>query len=306
MRAPRRSPLLCGALFLASALSAPAADGVSHGSELARGKNCGLPEGTELTPSSDTVFPQPAVITGRLLGAVRTTHTDGVVKFVKCKFVNPGYVPLSEGDKATPGTAYFTVQRAGKGSVELEDCEVYGGKSVSVMGVDKITRTYVAEGNDLFRAPEGDSYYTEVFGDRLIMASPESHSDVLQVTFGKDRTAENPAIAVIHLDRCKFDARGRTGDDGRSLDGVNGAIQFGSFGPHTGVAGEITNCAFEGGAFTLAGGGAGEVGRPVVLRGNTFGRLSKYGALNPNWRKNHDVDDSNVWADTRTPAVGKP
>jgi hypothetical protein len=260
----------------------------------------------ELTPSSETNFKRAEVVEGKLLGAVRTTHDEGVVKFVKCKFVNPGYVPLSEGDRAFPGTAFYTVQRAGKGSVELEDCEVYGGKSVAVMGVDKITRTYVAEGNDLLRVPEGESTYTEVFGDRLIMASPESHSDVLQATFGKDRTAENPAVAVIHLTRCKFDARGRTDAGGRSLDGVNGAIQLGSFGPFTGVAGEITNCFFEGGAFTLAGGGRGEAGSPIVLRGNRFGRLSKYGAINPNWRKDHDVDDSNVWADTGGPALGKP
>ena len=284
--------------------SAPAQ--TNNAKDLKRGINCGIPEGTKLTPSSETVIKSPCVITGKTLGAVKTTHADGVVKFVKCKFVNPGYVPLSEGDKASPGTAFYAVQRAGKGSVELEDCEVYGGKSVAVLGVDKMTRTYVAGGNDLLRPPEGESVYTEVLGEQLIMDSPASHSDVLQVTFGKDRTPENPAVADIHLIRCKFDARGRTDKDGKSLDAVNGAIQFGSFGPNTGVKGEITNCFFDGGALTLAGGGQGDAGKPVVLRGNQFGRLAKYGALNPNYRKNHDVDDSNVWADTGAPLDKKP
>ncbi len=279
---------------------------VHHGSELKRGVNCGIPEGTKLEPSSETVIKAPVVITGKIFGAVKTTHADGVVKFVKCRFVNPGFVPLSEGDKATPGTAYYTVQRAGQGSVELEDCEVFGGKSVAVMGADKLTRTYVAGGNDLIRSPEGESFYTEVLGEELIMDSPASHSDVLQVTFGKDRTPDNPAVADIHLIRCKFDARGHLDGDGKSLDGVNGAIQLGSFGPNTGVKGEITNCYFEGGALTLAGGGQGDAGKPLVLRGNKIGRLSKYGALHPNYRKNHDVDGTNVWADTGTPAEGKP
>lgn len=298
--------LFASLVFGALLFSTPAFAAVPHGSELVRGKNCGIPEGTELTESSEAVFKGPEVITGKILGSVKTTHNEGVVKFVKCKFVNPGFVPLAEGDKASPGTAYYTVQRAGQGSVELEDCEVYGGKSVAVMGVDKVTRTYVAEGNDLLRAPEGDSFYTEVLAEKLIMASPESHSDIMQVTFGKDRTPENPAVANIHVVRCKFDARGRIGSDGKSLDGVNGAIQSGSYGPHTGVEGVITDCYLEGGAFTLAGGGQGDAGKPVVLRGNKFGRLSKYGAMNPNWRKNHDVDNSNVWADTGAPAEGKP
>lgn len=300
-------PRLFAALVLSTVFFSPAAlAAVSHGSELVRGKNCGIPEGTELKESPETVFKQPEVITGKILGSVKTTHNEGVVKFVKCRFVNPGFVPLTEGDKASPGTAYYTVQRAGQGSVELEDCEVYGGKSVAVMGVDKVTRTYVAGGNDLLRAPEGESVYTEVLGEELIMDSPASHSDIMQVTFGKDRTPENPAVATIRVVRCKFDARGRIGENGKSLDGVNGAIQSGSFGPNTGVAGVITDCFFEGGAFTLAGGGQGDAGKPVVLRGNKFGRLSLYGALNPNWRKNHDVDASNVWADTGAPAEGKP
>lgn len=303
MTSPR---LFALSVFSALLFGPPTFAGVLHGSGLERGKNCGLPAGTELVESAETVFQQPEVITGKVLGSVRTTHNEGVVKFVKCKFVNPGFVPLSEGDKASPGTAYYTVHRAGRGSVELEDCEVYGGKSVAIMGVDKVTRTYVAGGNDLLRAPEGESFYTEVLGEELIMASPESHSDIMQVTFGKDRTPENPAVATIHVVRCKFDARGRIGENGKSLDGVNGAIQSGSFGPNTGVAGVITDCFFEGGAFTLAGGGQGDAGKPVVLRGNKFGRLSAYGALNPNWRKNHDVDDSNVWADTGAPAEGKP
>lgn len=279
---------------------------VRHGSELVRGVNCGLPEGTKLEPDDVAVFARPEVVTGKLLGAVKTKHDEGVVKFVKCKFVNPGFVSAEAGEAATPGTAYFTVQRAGRGSVELEDCEVYGGRSVAIMGVDRVTRTYVAEGNDLLRAPEGESFYTEVLAEKVLMASPESHSDVMQVTFGKDRTAENPAVAVIHVLRCRFDPRNLLDADGKSLQPVNGAIQLGSFGPHTGVSGEIRDCAFDGGAFTLSGGGRGDAGQPIVLRGNTFGRNSRYGAMNPNWRKDHDVDDSNVWADTKTPAQGKP
>ena len=301
----RKTRITLPAALLALVVSTAPAQ-VHNGSELKRGVNCGIPEGTKLAPSSETVIKSPAVITGKILGSVKTTHADGVVKFVKCKFVNPGYIPLTEGDNATPGTAFYAVQRAGKGSVELEDCEVFGGKSVAVMGVDKLTRTYVAGGNDLLRPPEGESVYTEVLGEQLIMDSPASHSDILQVTFGKDRTPENPAVADIHLIRCKFDARGHIGSDGKSLDAVNGAIQLGSFGPNTGVKGEITNCFFEGGAFTLAGGGQGDAGKPVVLRGNQFGHLGKFGPLNPNWRKNHDVDGSNVWAGTATPIDRKP
>jgi len=291
-------------MFMLAAASVQAQ--VNHGSELKRGENCGIPEGTNLQPSSETVIKSPEVITGKIFGALKTTHSDGVVKFVNCRFVNPGYVPLTEGDLASPGTVSYTVQRAGTGSVELENCEVFGGKSVAILGVDKVTRTYVAGGNDLIRVPKGESIYTEVLGEQLIMSSPASHSDILQVTFGKDQTADDPAVADIHLIRCKFDARGRVDGEGKSLDGVNGAIQLGSFGPNTGVKGEITNCFFEGGAFTLAGGDRGDAGKPIVLRGNQFGRLGKYGAMNPNWRKNHDVDESNVWADTGAPARGKP
>ncbi|MBN8708639.1 MAG: hypothetical protein J0I10_04620 [Verrucomicrobia bacterium] len=295
--------ICCGAMLALGSPMSRAQEGASvkHGGDLVRGVNCGLPADAVLEKATETVFKEPVVVTGKLLGPVRTTHSEGVVKFVKCRFVNTGYVPLSEGDKATPGTAHFTVQRVGKGSVELEDCEVLGGKSVSIMGVDKITRTYVTGGNDLFRPPEGESYYTEVLGEGLIMDSPASHSDILQVTFGKDRTPDNPAVATIHLLRCKFDARSRTGADGRSLDAVNGAIQLGSFGPNTGVTGEITGCYFDGGAFSLAGGDHGDAGKPVVLRGNKFGRLSKYGPINPRWRENQDIDDSNVWADTGEP-----
>lgn len=291
-------------LLILSLLSARAE--IKHGSELVRGQNCGIPEGTKLEKSTDTVFKHAEVITDKILGSVKTTHAEGVVKFVRCKFVNPGFIPLAEGEKASPGSAFYTVQRAGPGSVELEDCEIYGGKSVAIANVDKITRTYVAEGNDLLRSPEGESVYTEVLGEKLIMSSPESHSDIMQVTFGKDRTPDNPAVATIRVIRCKFDARGRIGDDGKSRDPVNGAIQLGSFGPNTGVKGEITDCFFEGGAFTLSGGGRGEAGQAIVLRGNKFRRNCKYGPMNPNWRTDHDVDDSNVWADTGEPAKGKP
>ena len=299
--------ICCGAVLALGSLTGRAQDGASvkQGSDLVRGGNCGLPAGAVLEKSTETVFREPVVITGKLLGSVKTTHNEGVVKFVKCRFVNTGYVPLSEGDKATPGTAYYTVQRAGKGSVELEDCEVLGGKSVAITGVDKITRTYVTGGNDLLRAPEGDSFYTEVLAEGLIMDSPASHSDIMQVTFGKDRTPDNPAVANIHVLRCKFDARGHLGADGKSLDAVNGAIQLGSFGPNTGVMGEITDCYFDGGGFTLAGGVNGSAGKPIVLRGNRFGRLSKYGPINPRWRESQDIDDSNVWADTGEPAKGK-
>ncbi len=93
--------------------------------------------------------------------------------------------------------------------------------------------------------------------------------------------------------------------DGKSADPVNGAIQLDSFGPNTGVKGEITDCFFDGGAFTLSGGTRGEAGEPIFLRGNKFGRTSNCGATNPNGRKDHDVDDSNVWADTGEPAKGK-
>lgn len=283
-----------------------AAAEVKHGAELVRGINCGLPEGTSLETSSETTFGSADVITGKSFGAVKTTHKSGVVKFVRCKFTNPGFVSLDAGEGMTPGTESYTVQRFGEGTVELEDCEVYGGKSVAILNVDKLTRTYVAGGNDLIRAPAGESFYTEVLGEKLQMASPESHSDVLQVTFGKNQTKDHPLLGTVHIVRCKFDARGRTGEDGKSLDPVNGAIQLGSFGPNTGVTGVITDCFFDGGPFTLSGGGKGDIGDPVVLRGNKFGRNCKYGPMHPGWRTNHDVDDSNVWADTGTSAQGKP
>lgn len=295
----------CGAVLSSLLAGAWAQDGttVKHGSELVRGVNCGLPADAVLEQSSETVFNKPTVVTGQLLGPVRTTHGEGVVKFVKCRFVNTGYVPLSEGDKASPGTAYFTIHRAGSGSVELEDCEVLGGKSVAIMGVDKVTRTYVAGGSDLLRPAGGDSFYTEVLAEDLIMDSPKAHSDVLQFTLNKSE--DQPVVANIHVVRCKLDARGRRDADGKSTDPVNGAIQLGAFGANTGVMGEITDCYFDGGAFTLSGGGSGEAGKPIVLRGNKFGHLAMYGPVNPNWYKTQDIDDSNVWADTGEPVQSK-
>ncbi len=293
-------------LSLLLCLLRPAAAEVAHGSELVRGVNCGIPEGTELEASSLTTFSTPEVITGQSFGAVKTTHQDGVMKFVRCKFVNPGFVPMTAEEAGSVGSERYTLQRFGQGSVELEDCEIYGGSSVAVLNVDKMTRCYVAGGNDLIRVPSGDSFYTEVLGEKVQMAGPESHSDVMQVTFGKKQTEDSPLVANIKVLRCKFDARGRIGDDGKSLDSVNGAIQFGGFGPHTGVMGEITNCYFDGGPFTLSGGGGGDLGKPVVLRDNKFGRNSKYGPMNPSWRESQDVDDSNVWADTGAVAKGRP
>jgi len=294
--------ILCGSVCFLRPVMAE----ISHGSELVRGVNCGIPEGTELEPSTVTTFSTPEEITGQSFGAVKTTHKDGVVKFVKCKFVNPGFEPMTEESAGSVGTERYTVQRFGDGSVELEDCEIYGGSSVAVLHVDKMTRCYVAGGNDLIRVPSGDSSYVEVFGEKVQMAGPSSHSDVMQVTFGKEQTAESPLVANIKVLRCKFDCRGRIGDDGKSVDPVNGAIQFGGFGPFTGVMGEITNCYLDGGPFTLSGGGGGDLGKPVVLRGNRFGRNSKYGPMNPNWRESQDVDETNVWADTGTVAKGRP
>ncbi len=279
---------------------------VAHGSELVRGVNCGIPEGTKLEPSSITTFSTPDEITGQTFGAVKTTHKDGVVKFVRCKFVNPGFEPMTAEAAGAVGSERYTVHRFGEGSVELEDCEIYGGSSVAVLNVDKMTRCYVAGGNDLIRVPSGDSFYTEVLGEKVQMAGPSSHSDVMQVTFGKQQTEDSPLVANIKVLRCKFDCRGRIGDDGKSIDPVNGAIQFGGFGPHTGVMGEITNCYLDGGPFTLSGGGGGDLGKPVVLRGNQFGRNSKYGPMNPSWRESQDVDDTNVWADTGAVAKGRP
>jgi len=298
--------LFSGGILLAVVCQAPLARAeVTHGSELVKGKNCGIPEGTQLEASGETTFKEPAVIENKILGSVTTTHSDGVVKFVRCKFVNPGFVSMSEGEKATPGTAYYTVQRKGTGSVELEDCEVYGGTSVAVLNVDKMLRTYIAEGNDLIRVPKGESFYTEVLAEKLLMNSPQSHSDVLQATFN-EAPADNPSVADIHLLRCRFDARGRTDEDGNSLDPVNGAIQFGGFKANSGAKGVITDCAFEGGSFTLQIGAPKPPSEPLVLRGNTFGRKCKYGPARPGLWEGHDMDESNVWADTRQPAKGKP
>lgn len=306
MRVPYLS--LCLPLLALSQVFSPLAAKaeVKHGSELVRGENCGIPKGTVLTKSTEKIISEPIVISDAILGAVKTTHSDGVVKFVRCKFINPGYVPLSEGDTATPGSERYTVHRAGTGEVELEDCEIYGGSSVAILNVNKMTRCYVAGGNDLIRPPSGDSIFTEVRAEQLQMASPESHSDIFQVTFGKAQTEATPLVANIQVIRCYFDARGRIGEDGKSLDSVNGCLQFGGFGPHTGVQGAVTDSFFEGGAFTMSGGGAGDLGAPVKFSGNTFGRNCKYGSFHPGYRTNHTVDETNVWADTGAEAKGKP
>lgn len=272
---------------------------VKHGSELKRGVNCGIPEGTVLKEDSTAEFSKAEVITERSFGAVKTTHSEGVVKFVRCKFTNPGYVAPGGTESPTPGTVPYTVNRAGTGSVELEDCEVYGGKMVAVRKVDKLTRTYVSGGNDLLRAPEGDSFYTEVMAEMLLLSSPQSHSDVMQVTFTKD-PAGKPLVAHIHVVRCLFNATVPEGTKN-----ANGAIQLGAFQDQNGVMGEITDCFFDSGAFSLSGGAMGELGKPIVLRGNQFGRNAKFGPFNPNWKKTHDIDDSNVWADTGKPASSK-
>ncbi|MDX2081884.1 MAG: hypothetical protein SFU53_13960 [Terrimicrobiaceae bacterium] len=289
------------AVLLTSAVSVLA--DVRHGEELQRGVNCGLPEGAELEPSAQRVFAQPEEIVGKLLSSVRTTHEQGTVRFIRCKFVNPGFVPMGGADPATPGTEPYTVHRAGSGSVELIDCEVHGGRSVAVVGVDRMTRTYIAGGNDLIRVPAGVSTYIEVLGERLQMASPESHSDVLQIHFGKDRTEETSQVASLTLLRCRFDSRGRLDAEGKSLDLVNAAIQLGSFGPHTGAEGTITDCYFDGGPFTLNGGNPGPAGGAFVLRGNRFGPHFQYGAISPGWRSAHDIDDTNVFADSDLPAT---
>jgi hypothetical protein len=301
-------PHLCVALWILSqiSLTLTAQAEVKHGSELVKGENCGIPAGAVLTESDESIIKEPAVITDKILGSVKTTHSEGVVKFVRCKFINPGFVPMSEGESASPGTDFYTVQRFGAGQVEMEDCEIYGGRSVAVLNVNKMTRCYIAGGNDLLRPPAGDSYYIEVRAEQLQMASPDSHSDVLQVTFGKNQTEETPLVANIHVVRCYFDARGRLGEDGQSLDGTNGAFQFGSFGPFTGVKGEVTDSFFEGGAYTMAGGGIGDLGEPVKFRNNRFGRNCKYGSFHPGYHQNHDVDETNVWADTGAEAKGKP
>lgn len=284
-------------LLLLAAAGSPAE--VKHGSELKRGVNCGLPEGTVLQEDSTAQFTKAEVITGKSFGAVTLSHNEGVVKFVRCKFTNPGYVAPGGTESPSPGTVPYTVNRAGTGSVELEDCEVFGGKMVAIRKVDKLTRTYVSGGNDLLRAPEGDSFYTEIMAEMLLKSSPESHSDVLQITFTKDPSGK-PLVAQIHVVRCLFNATVPAGTKN-----ANGAIQSGAFQEQNGVLGEITNCFFDGGAFSLSGGAAGELGKPIVLRGNQFGRNAKFGPFNPNWKKNHDLDDSNVWADTGKPAASK-
>lgn len=283
-------------LFLLMLFAHPLpASGVKHGSELKRGINCGLPEGTTLQEDKTSEFSKPEVITGKTLGAVKTTHSEGVVKFVRCRFTCPGYVPPGGTQPPSPGTERFTVDRAGTGSVELEDCEVFGGQTVAVRKVDRMTRTYITGGNDLIRAPEGESQYTEVLAELLLLSSPDSHSDVMQVTF-TDAPADKPLLAHIHLERCHFNASVPEGTKNG-----NGAIQIGFKGAHNGVMGTITDCHFDGGAFSLAGGGIGPLGKPLVLRGNTFGRGAKFGPVNPNWRRNNDIDPSNIWADTREP-----
>jgi hypothetical protein len=296
---------LLAVLFLLAPITTVRAD-VKHGEELVRGVNCGLPKDAVLHPSSESLFKSPAVIENKSFGAVKTTHASGVVRFVRCKFTNSGFVSAaSDPAVANPGTDLYTVQRAGAGSVELEDCEVYGGKSVAINGVDKITRTYVTEGNDLLRAAPGESVWTEVLGDKILMASAESHSDVMQVTFGKQQTTETPQLARITVLRCRFDPRNNIGADGKAGQSGNAAIQLGSFGPHTGVEGRITDCYFDGGAYTLGGGGKGDLGGPVVVRGCKFGRNAVYGPVHPGWRTNHDVDGSNVMADTGEPLPAK-
>jgi hypothetical protein len=272
---------------------------VKHGSELKRGVNCGLPEGTTLKEDTTSEFSKPEVITGKTLGAVKTTHSEGVVKFVRCRFTCPGYVPPGGTQPPSPGTERFTVDRAGTGSVELEDCEVYGGQNVAVRKVDRMTRTYITGGNDLIRAPEGESHYTEVLAEMLLLSSPESHSDVMQVTF-TDAPADKPLVAAINLTRCQFNASVPEGTKN-----ANGAIQIGFKGSNNGVTGEITDCKFDSGAFSLAGGDIGPLGKPLVLRGNQFGRNAKFGPINPNWHKNNNIDQTNVWADTGDPVPAR-
>ncbi len=77
VNSPHNLAAVCGVVFLLPGL---ALAGISNGSELVKGKNCGIPDGTELVESSETIFKSPEVVTGKVFGSVKTTHDSGVVK----------------------------------------------------------------------------------------------------------------------------------------------------------------------------------------------------------------------------------
>jgi hypothetical protein len=234
-----------------------------------------VPAGTVLSPSGGLTITVPGtVIDAKHVKGTITISADNVtVRRSLIQVKTDGY-PI----KVTSGVK----------NALIEDVEVdnLGGTGIGVFfsgGGGTVRRANIHSAEDGIRV-EGDNVLVERSYVHHLQRQESGHHDTFQIRRGDNVTLRNNNFQPFN---------------DRTDDPMNAAIQIGSLlGTNTISNFRVENNLFNGGNFTINGGGRGEVA-DAVYSGNRFGRDFRY-AVSGNIQ-NSTWTSTNVWHDTGLP-----
>lgn len=234
----------------------------------------GVPDGIELQPSGSVrVTEDGAVIEGlEITGTVTVLADDVVIRNTRI---------LNTGE--------FAIRIDGGNRLLVEDTEIDGqGRGGPAVAFSRYTLRRV----DIHHVTEGpriagsDVTIEDSYIHHLVQEG-DNHTDAIQAVSGRNLVLRGNRVEAQAPD---------TDDLG------NAAFMFGE------EDGELENCVveknyFDGGNYTVNGGGGGTTGAECSFSENAFGRTSRYGPA-ANLGESITWEDTNVWINSHDPVRG--
>jgi len=238
-------------------------------------RSTGVPEGTQLTPSSSLTITKDGTTVDSLHIKGTVTVRANNVTIKRSLIDNTGLYPI-QIDSGYRNLVIEDVEIDGNGNGEA------GRASTAILRGDYTLRR--VDIHSVIDGPriEGDNVVIEDSYVHDLSRIPGGHHDTIQIRKGSN-------IVIRHNTLLAYNAQ--TGDE------MNAAIQIGSLtGPLDNLL--VDGNMMNGGNYTVNAGKAS--GSPIYFRNNVFGRDFRYGVLSDgpgvNW------DSSNVWLDNGQPA----
>lgn len=231
----------------------------------------GVPDGVVLKPSGSLrITKNGTVVDGLEVRGTITVQADNVI-IRNTRVLNTGT---------------FAIRVDGGRNLLVEDSEIDGqGRGDAAVAFSRYTlrRVHIYNVTEGPRIAGSDVTIEDSYIHQLVQR-PGDHTDAVQMVSGKNALIRGNRIDSYNP------AAGSLG---------NAAFMFGE------DMGKVTNCRvegnyFNGGNYTINGGGAGTKGAGCTFRDNALGRDHRYGPA-ANLGPNVNWDASNTWADTGDP-----
>lgn len=231
----------------------------------------GVPEGIELEPSGSVrVTEDGTVVEGlEITGTVTVLADDVVIR--NTRILNTGV---------------FAIRVNGGRRLLVEDTEIDGqGRGGPAVAFSRYTlrRVHIHHVTEGPRIAGSDVTIEDSYIHHLVQEA-DNHTDAIQAVSGRNLVLRGNRVEAQAPD---------TDDLG------NAAFMFGE------EDGDLENCIvennyFDGGNYTVNGGGGGATGAECSFAENSFGHTSRYGPAG-NLGESIDWEDTNVWINSHDP-----